>query len=80
MMVNRFFSGQTQQVSDRCYGGFSAILILLVTAAVYMNSLPNEFTNWDDGSLIVNNRSIRSLELDNLKKIFGNSKVKIWSD
>lgn len=36
----------------------------------YANSLENEFTNWDDEDLIVNNHRIRSLDLENIKKIF----------
>jgi len=46
------------------------LLIIALTAGVYANSLQNEFTNWDDDALVVNNRAIRSLDFENIKKIF----------
>jgi protein O-mannosyl-transferase len=49
---------------------YSVFLILLITFAVYANTLQNEFTNWDDGPLIVENLKIRSLDLENIKMIF----------
>ncbi|MBI9089877.1 MAG: tetratricopeptide repeat protein [Desulfobacterium sp.] len=45
-------------------------IILFFTVGVYSNSITNEFTNWDDDQLILENLSIRSLDIDNLKKIF----------
>jgi len=48
----------------------SMVLIVGLIAGVYWNTLDNEFTNWDDGPLILNNTKIRSLSLDNLKNIF----------
>ena len=49
----------------------AAILVIcILTGIVFANSIHNEFTNWDDISLIVNNKQIRSLDLENLKKIF----------
>jgi hypothetical protein len=44
--------------------------ILLLTLAVYANSLNNDFTNWDDPALVVGNPSIRSLDLKNIIDIF----------
>jgi hypothetical protein len=38
-------------------------IILLLTTIVYANSIHNDFTNWDDLSLVVENPAIRSLEL-----------------
>jgi protein O-mannosyl-transferase len=49
---------------------FSVFIILIAVFAVYANTLQNEFTNWDDGPLIVNKKEIRSLDFENLKKIF----------
>jgi protein O-mannosyl-transferase len=49
---------------------YSVFLILFITFAVYANTLQNEFTNWDDGPLIVNKKEIRSLGFENIKKIF----------
>ena len=48
--------------------GVMAICIL--TGVVFANSIHNEFTNWDDKSLIVDNQQIRSLDVANLKKMF----------
>ena len=50
---------------------FMAILFLLgITFLVYSNSVYNEFTNWDDDDLIVNNTAIRELSWENTNKIF----------
>jgi protein O-mannosyl-transferase len=49
---------------------FAVLFILVLTFAVYANSLGNQFTNWDDNSLIVNKKEIRSLDFENIKKIF----------
>jgi protein O-mannosyl-transferase len=49
---------------------FSAATIIVLTVLVYANTLDNEFTNWDDIALILNNTHIRSLGVDNLKEIF----------
>jgi protein O-mannosyl-transferase len=49
---------------------YSAIIIFIVAFAVYANILHNQFTNWDDVALIVNNQQIRSLDFENIKKIF----------
>jgi protein O-mannosyl-transferase len=46
------------------------VLIFCVACAVYINSLNNQFTNWDDTNLIANNELIRSLDVKNIKKIF----------
>jgi protein O-mannosyl-transferase len=48
-----------------------AIFIILISVfAIYANTLQNEFTNWDDGPLIVENLKIRSLDFENIKIIF----------
>ena len=51
-------------------GLLSIFIILIAVFAVYANTLQNEFTNWDDGPLIVENLKIRSLDFENVKKIF----------
>ena len=48
----------------------SVCLILLLTALIYANAIHNDFTNWDDLGLVVENPAIRSLSIDNLKEIF----------
>ena len=45
------------------------LIIILITIAIYINSLSNDFTNWDDG-MIYKNPTIRELSLKNIKKIF----------
>jgi protein O-mannosyl-transferase len=47
----------------------SALIILLIVL-VYANTLDNEFTNWDDDALILNNTRIRSLDPAGIKTIF----------
>ena len=44
-------------------------LLALVSAGIYLNSLHNAFTNWDD-SMIYGNPQIRSLSWENIKSIF----------
>ena len=44
-------------------------LISVFVAILYLNSLGNQFTNWDDG-MIYQNPSIRNLEWQGLRKIF----------
>jgi tetratricopeptide (TPR) repeat protein len=44
--------------------------ILLLTLLVYSNSISNDFTNWDDNELVVENPQIRSLDLDGIITIF----------
>jgi len=46
------------------------ILLVVVAFVVYGNSIGNEFTNWDDDSLVVFNQTIRSLSFENIKTIF----------
>jgi protein O-mannosyl-transferase len=48
----------------------ASVLIFLIGFAVYGNSFNNEFTNWDDEDLVVNNKTIRSLSIENVRKIF----------
>ena len=45
-------------------------IIIIMIISVYANTLDNEFTNWDDGALILNNLKIRSLSIDGIKNIF----------
>ena len=55
---------------DRRFLTVALCLILLLTAVVYANSIHNDFTNWDDLGLVVENPAIRSLSIDNLIDIF----------
>ena len=44
--------------------------VLLLIILVYANSLQNDFTNWDDRSLVVEDPAIRSLSFGNLLEMF----------
>ncbi len=46
------------------------LIIFILACLVFANTINNEFTNWDDGALIVENPDIRSLTFENLVKIF----------
>ena len=50
-------------------------LILLITFVVFLPSLNNSFTNWDDNLYVTDNLDIRDISLNNLKKICSNSYV-----
>jgi Flp pilus assembly protein TadD len=65
--------GRTISIHDlvgRKFVVLAAGIILLLTTIVYANSIHNDFTNWDDLSLVVENPAIRSLSIDNLIDIF----------
>ena len=62
--------GNEQRITSKKLSFIAAAFIFVLTCAVYINSMNNKFTNWDDPALIVNNHSIRSLGVDNLKRIF----------
>ena len=47
----------------------SCILLTILVGILYLNSIENQFTNWDDG-MIYQNSSIRSLDLDGIRKLF----------
>ena len=44
-------------------------LVMLLAVGLYVNTLGNDFTNWDDG-MIYSNYRIRTLDGDTLRKIF----------
>src|SRR3989304_7145448 len=48
---------------------FSVSLLVLLAGGLYLNSLGNLFTNWDD-QMIYSNYQVRSLEWENIKAIF----------
>jgi len=48
----------------------SALVVMLVTLVVYIPSINNDFTNWDDPTYVTENSIIRDLKTDNLKEIF----------
>lgn len=44
--------------------------IFALTIIIFANSVHNDFTNWDDNDLILNNMTIRTLDFKGLKRIF----------
>jgi Flp pilus assembly protein TadD len=65
--------GRTISIDGLAGGKFVVLavgIILFLTTIVYANSIHNDFTNWDDLSLVVENPAIRSLSIDNLIDIF----------
>ena len=48
---------------------FAICLLVLVAGGLYLNSIDNIFTNWDD-SMIYGNSYVRSLGWENIKRIF----------
>ena len=58
--INRLFASN----------GLVLIFIAMLAFAVYANALGNQFTNWDDNSLIVNNENIKSLNLKAVIELF----------
>jgi tetratricopeptide (TPR) repeat protein len=64
------FNISVDSFSERKFLTVALCLILLLTAVVYANAIHNDFTNWDDLGLVVENPEIRSLSIGNLKGIF----------
>jgi Flp pilus assembly protein TadD len=58
---------EAKRIPDRLAG--TCFLIAVFVAILYLNSLGNQFTNWDDG-MIYQNPSIRNLDWQGIKKIF----------
>ena len=53
------------------------LLIALLIAILYFNSLENQFTNWDDG-MIYGNPQVRTLDWENVVKIFSLQKAETY--
>jgi len=58
------------KVSSLIKGNKYLIAILVVTFIAYLPSINGEFLNWDDDIYILNNPSLTSLSIDNIKIIF----------
>jgi tetratricopeptide (TPR) repeat protein len=52
--------------------------LILLSGGLYLNSLNNTFTNWDDIGLILNNQRIRILDWQNIKEIFTPKKASTY--
>jgi tetratricopeptide (TPR) repeat protein len=57
----------------------SALIAALVTLAVFLPSLSNDFVLWDDDFLIIDNRHIRSLDFALLKWAFLSAPGSLWT-
>ncbi len=63
-------------VCDQSKKKFWALfLILSATFLVFSGSLGNQFTNWDDGVLLVGNNEVHEFSFSNLQKIFSKNYV-----
>ncbi len=49
---------------------FAALLAVIITLVLYIPSLNNAFTNWDDPTYVTENPIVRDLKTENLKAIF----------
>ncbi len=56
----------------------SVIFILVMTFFVYFPTIKNDFVNWDDDVHLLNNLSVRSLDMENIKEIFSKPINKIY--
>ncbi len=56
----------------------SIFLILIITIIAFLPSLKNEFTNWDDMGLVVENTAIRDLSWRNIRSIFTSSFISTY--
>jgi tetratricopeptide (TPR) repeat protein len=64
------FNINFDHAATRRFSLWSIACILLLSLTVYVNTLTNGFTNWDDPTLVIENVSIRSLGFNNLLSIF----------
>ena len=58
---------------------FSLLIISIVTSIVYLPSLGNGFTNWDDIYYIHKNDSIKDIAWDNVANIFARPALKMYN-
>ena len=56
--------------ADGRFSLWAVAAIILLTLIVYSNSLNNDFTNWDDNELVVENTDIRSLDFNGIIAMF----------
>ena len=52
------------------FAKFATVGLFVLACLLYLNTIGNEFTNWDDPVLILENRAILSLSSENVKEIF----------
>ncbi|MGQ9645230.1 MAG: hypothetical protein ACUVWO_01670 [Thermodesulfobacteriota bacterium] len=54
------------------------LVLSLFIAGIYLNSIKNEFVNWDDPGLILKNKKIQSLDFERVKEIFLPQKLQTY--
>jgi tetratricopeptide (TPR) repeat protein len=63
-------SHKPAQLFPERYQKIVLFFILLVTALIFIPSLQHDFVNWDDTDYVLNNPSIRNLDIRSLKDMF----------
>lgn len=63
------FVPSSEKVSSGRFTLLACCVLGCLATGLYLNTLSNYFTNWDDG-MIYSNYLVRSLDWDNLRKIF----------
>jgi tetratricopeptide (TPR) repeat protein len=58
-----------EKIHNRSSRIYAICLLILVAGVLYLNSLGNQFTNWDD-SMIYANPQIKSLDWENILEVF----------
>lgn len=71
------YSMDQKDILTRPKGRYAICLLILVAGGLYLNSLENQFTNWDD-SMIYANPQIKSLDLGNILQIFALQKASTY--
>jgi len=51
---------------------YSSLIIIVISVLSFSNSIKNNFVNWDDDILVLNNDDIKSLKKDNFSAFFSN--------
>lgn len=63
---NTIKTAQSQPVSVRTFFMVAALFIVVITSAIYLKSLSNPFTRWDDSLYITENPEITTLHGDSI--------------
>lgn len=62
--------GRALPVGHSAFVPSAAVGVFLLSCLLYLNTIGNAFTNWDDPTLILNNRDVRSLAAADVARIF----------
>ena len=64
--------------TDKTKNIFIVFCILIITLLTFSPVLKCHFTDWDDDTLVLENKDIRALNLQNIKTIFTSTYVKTY--